>query len=369
MTTALQGLEPDRTSRLHLVPPPGPDGSAHVEPRPPAAAQRLERLLRRLEADRLALIRFERGSATFEVVATAGEPLLATGGRLPIAASTISLAASEGRRVVLSPERSSRPLDRIAASLGLRCGLGIPLTVAGTAVGALTVLWEGERPPVADPCTAVNGDHVGLMRMLVAPEPGRPTLLICHEERLLAEGLAHVAERSLHAESEIASTVDDALASLAVRPPDLIVLSERLSLGERAPRIAPRLRAAGAAAPLLVLAHSDNRQSFESALQAGASGYLPAAAAAERLPDVAATLLEGRSALEPSVTTPTVPALTEREHQVLLGFERGLADKQIALELGVAICTVKTHARAIYAKLEAGSRTAALHKARLAGLV
>jgi two-component system, NarL family, nitrate/nitrite response regulator NarL len=112
-----------------------------------------------------------------------------------------------------------------------------------------------------------------------------------------------------------------------------------------------------------------SRQSFESAVQAGASGYLPAAAAAERLAEIGATLLRGRSALHQPPTTPTAPKLTEREHQVLLGFERGLADKQIALELGVAISTVKTHARAIYAKLEATSRTDALHKARLTGLV
>jgi DNA-binding NarL/FixJ family response regulator len=371
MTTALQGLQPDRPSRLQLVPPPDPEpGSlACVDPRPPAGARPLERLLYRLGAARLALIRFEHETSSFAIVAWAGEPFLATGVRLPIAASTLALGASQGRPALLSHEHGCRPLDRIAAALGLRCGLGVPLTVAGTPVGALTVLWDVEQPPVNDPCAALNGDHVGLVRMLVAPEPGRPTLLICHGDRLIAEGLARVADRSLGATSALATTVDDAVAALATKPPDLIVVSDRLSPTERPPRVARRLRAAGGAAPLLILAHSDSRQSFEGALQAGASGYLPAAAAAERLPDIAAALLEGRSALEQLPTAPTVPRLTEREHEVLLGFERGLADKQIARELGVAISTVKTHARAIYAKLEATSRTAALHKARLTGLV
>jgi DNA-binding NarL/FixJ family response regulator len=326
-------------------------------------------LLHRLGAARLALVRFDHESASFEIVAVAGDPLLASGVKLPIAASTFVLAASESRRVLQSPEHSPRPLDRIAAALGLRCGLGIPLTVAGTPVGALTVLWDVDQPPVTDPCATLNGDHVELVRMLVAPEPGQPSVLVCHADRLVAEGLAHVAARRLGAISEIACTGADALAGLAARPPDLIVLSDHLSPSERLPEIARRLRAAGAAAPLLVLAQSDSRQSFDGALRAGASGYLPVAAAADRLADTAATLLEGRTALLQPPTTPTVPRLTEREHQVLHGFERGLADKEIARELGVAISTVKTHARAIYAKLEATSRTCALHKARLMGLV
>lgn len=371
MTTALRAPQSDRAGRLRLVPPADevPAPPAAGDARPSASAPRVDRLLRRLRAAQVALVRFERESATFEIVAAAGDPFLATGVRLPIAASSLALAASEGRRALLRPEHSSRPLDRLAAALGLRCGLGIPLTVAGTPVGALTVLWDVDRPPVTDPCAALNGDHVALVRALVAPEPGQPTVLICHEDRLLAEGLAHVAERSLGATSEIACTVADALARLATRPPDLIVLSDRLSPSELSIHVARRLRAAGAAAPLLVLAHSANRRSFDGALEAGASGYLPAAAAAERLPDTAAILLEGRSALEHPGTVPTAPRLTQREHEVLLGLERGLADKQIAHELGVAISTVKTHARAVYAKLEATSRTAALHEARLTGLV
>jgi DNA-binding NarL/FixJ family response regulator len=384
MTTALQGPEPHRAGRLRLVPSAdgvgepqalrqekGPELAtlARAPGRPPTSAPRLERLLHRLGAARLALVRFKRESASFEIVAAAGEPFLSPGVSLPIAASTFVLAASESRHALQSPEQSSRPLDRIAAALGLRCGLGIPLTVAGTPVGALTVLWDVDQPPITDPCEALNGDYVELVQMLVAPEPGQSTVLACHEDRLVAEGLAHVAGRRLGGTSDIACTVADALAALAARPPDLIVLSDHFSPSEGPAQTARRLRAAGAAAPILLLAHSDSRQSFDSAVQAGASGYLPLAAAAERLPDTAATLLEGRSALHQASTTPTVPRLTAREHQVLLGFERGLADKQIARELDVAISTVKTHARAIYAKLEATSRTAALHKARLTGLV
>jgi DNA-binding NarL/FixJ family response regulator len=368
MTTALHAPQADRAGRLRVVPPD--DGiEAPTQQRLPPAGRPLEELRLRVRAARIALIRFDRDAAEFEIVAAAGNPFLATGARLPIAASTIVVAASEGRRSFLVPEHSSRPLDRIAAGLGLRYALGVPITIARTPVGAVTALWDADHPAVADPCSALNGDHVELVRMLVAPEPAQPRVLVCHEDALVAEGLAHIAERSLGATTAIACTLDSVLVVLSGEAPDLIVLSDHLAPNELPPRTARRLRAAGAAAPMLVLTHNNSRQSFEYALQAGASGYLPAAAAAERLPDVATALLEGRSALLQPQTTPTVPRLTEREHQVLLGFEQGLADKQIALELGVAVSTVKTHARSIYAKLEATSRTSALHRARLSGLV
>ena len=43
--------------------------------------------------------------------------------------------------------------------------------------------------------------------------------------------------------------------------------------------------------------------------------------------------------------------LTPRELQVVGLFDEGLADKEIALQLGIDFRTVKSHARSIYAKL------------------
>jgi DNA-binding NarL/FixJ family response regulator len=42
---------------------------------------------------------------------------------------------------------------------------------------------------------------------------------------------------------------------------------------------------------------------------------------------------------------------TRRELQVVSLFDEGLADKEIALQLGIDYRTVKSHARSIYAKL------------------
>jgi DNA-binding NarL/FixJ family response regulator len=52
--------------------------------------------------------------------------------------------------------------------------------------------------------------------------------------------------------------------------------------------------------------------------------------------------------------------LTERELEVLGLLSRGLANKQIAMELGISEHTVKFHVSSIYAKLNVTNRTEAV---------
>ncbi|WP_067817649.1 helix-turn-helix domain-containing protein [Nocardia inohanensis] len=61
--------------------------------------------------------------------------------------------------------------------------------------------------------------------------------------------------------------------------------------------------------------------------------------------------------------------LTMTELTVLQRLPSGRTAQEIAADLGVSINTVKTHLRAIYAKFGVGSRTAALVRARHAGLL
>jgi NarL family two-component system response regulator LiaR len=133
------------------------------------------------------------------------------------------------------------------------------------------------------------------------------------------------------------------------------------------------------AARVIVLTSFTDEEKLLPALQAGAAGYLlkntepaelaravRAANAGEALldPAVAARLLE--SIADP-VDAPR-EALTPREREVLALIGRGYANKRIALELGIAEKTVKTHVGHVLAKLGVADRTqAALHAAR-AGL-
>jgi LuxR family maltose regulon positive regulatory protein len=61
--------------------------------------------------------------------------------------------------------------------------------------------------------------------------------------------------------------------------------------------------------------------------------------------------------------------LTDRQRDVLRLVARGFSDRDIAVETGLSVATVKTHLRAAYARLGVGSRTAAVAKMAGAGIV
>jgi LuxR family maltose regulon positive regulatory protein len=61
--------------------------------------------------------------------------------------------------------------------------------------------------------------------------------------------------------------------------------------------------------------------------------------------------------------------LSPRELQVLEQLGRALSAKGIGRELGLSMETVKWHLKNIYGKLDAGSREAALAKARARRIV
>ena len=66
---------------------------------------------------------------------------------------------------------------------------------------------------------------------------------------------------------------------------------------------------------------------------------------------------------------PVVETLTERESQVLQLLAHGLANKQIAVRLGISEHTVKFHISSIYAKLGVTNRTEAVRVGVQRGLV
>jgi len=77
---------------------------------------------------------------------------------------------------------------------------------------------------------------------------------------------------------------------------------------------------------------------------------------------VAARLVDAIAAPEPDLLTP-------REREVLALVARGMSNKRIARELGLAEKTVKTHVSHVLAKLGAADRTEAAEHAVREGLI
>lgn len=122
-----------------------------------------------------------------------------------------------------------------------------------------------------------------------------------------------------------------------------------------------------------ILLLSDSPLPASDALRARAAwGILPLEASADELLAAVHALAEGlivgtRALLNPPLSEDALPAgeaargsLTERETEVLTLLSKGLANKQIAVALGISEHTVKFHISSIYTKLNATNRTEAL---------
>lgn len=70
---------------------------------------------------------------------------------------------------------------------------------------------------------------------------------------------------------------------------------------------------------------------------------------------------------DPPAPTADLERLTRREHDVLAGLVAGQAPKEIAASLGVAVPTVRTQIRQLFAKLGVNSQRAAVAVALRSG--
>ena len=197
------------------------------------------------------------------------------------------------------------------------------------------------------------------------------TVMVVDDHPIWREGVARdLTERGL----DVVATAPDADAAVriarAVRP--RVVLMD-LNLGEKSGVDAivgildalPETR-------ILVLSASGEHTDVLEAVKAGAAGYLVKSASAEELlaavqrtadgfpvftPGLAGLVLgEYRRLADTDRSGPAVPALTDRETDVLRLVAKGLTARQIGERLGVSHRTVETHVQSTLRKLQLHNR-------------
>ncbi len=171
---------------------------------------------------------------------------------------------------------------------------------------------------------------------------------------------------------------EQAVAAAARTDPDVILLDLVMPVLDG---VGALRRLAGGRARIIVLTSFGDDDKLFAALRAGASGYLLKDVQPAELVKAIRSAHGGDAPLSPAIATRMVeeiahggaPAevedLTPRELDVLLLIARGRSNKVIALELGVAEKTVKTHVSHILGKLGLTDRTQAALYAVRRGLV
>jgi DNA-binding NarL/FixJ family response regulator len=163
---------------------------------------------------------------------------------------------------------------------------------------------------------------------------------------------------------------DEAVAAAGELGPDVVLL-DLVMPGAGGLSALGALPAAAPGARVLVLTSFGDDERVFAALRAGAAGFLLKDVEPAELVRAIRTAASGQAALSPAVATRVVAAvaqadeLTPRERDVLRLIAQGRSNKRIALELGMAEKTVKTHVSHVLAKLGVADRTqAALYAVR-----
>ena len=187
---------------------------------------------------------------------------------------------------------------------------------------------------------------------------------------------------------DTASAIGPALAMTAGVRYDLVLLDWNLD-GCNGADAMQRLRDVGCAARIVVLSGDSDSQLVHTAIELGAAGFVPKRYSSEAMLSALDKVLKGGIFLPPDMpaghatvkagtASPLVEAeqhlstlvsgLTPRQVDVYRAAARGLPNKLIARELGIAEATVKTHLAAVYAVLGVRNRTEAAYHASREGI-
>jgi DNA-binding NarL/FixJ family response regulator len=207
-------------------------------------------------------------------------------------------------------------------------------------------------------------------------------LMIVDDHEVVREGLKKLLEA--YPEIEVVGTVEngkECLEQLGQVSPDVVLMDISMPglSGIETTRIAcekmPSIK-------VIMLTIYDDDQHVLKAVEAGASGYVLKNVRKEDLLNIIKKVSEGKSFLDPDVTTPILQSIREpmprnsksqcfsgRELEVLLMLTKGYSNQKIAEKLFLSEHTVKTHLKNIFRKLSVSSRSEAITKAIQRGII
>jgi DNA-binding NarL/FixJ family response regulator len=187
----------------------------------------------------------------------------------------------------------------------------------------------------------------------------RSTITLCDDHPIVLNGLRNLIESE--PDFEIAGTATDGLAALKLvtdKRPDIALIDismpqlNGIALARKLAEEVPAVR-------VVVLTVYEDRAFLKQALDAGVRGYLLKRSAAESLIQALRAVLTGGIYVDPAIADrvfvnnaprqgrngdkPLMPALTERESEVLKLTALGFTNKETARRLDIGVKSVETY--------------------------
>ena len=199
-------------------------------------------------------------------------------------------------------------------------------------------------------------------------------ILLADDHQVVRMGLAAIiaAESDMSLVGE-ASDGAEAVALTRKLAPDVVLMDLMMPQKDGASATAEIL-AANPDAKILVLTTFGESDEMKRAMNAGATGALIKDTPREELVAAIRKVVDGQKVVSPEIAHVLAnrterPQLSPRQLEVLGYVAKGLTSKAISSKLGITADSVNGHLRAIFAHLNATSRTEAVATAMRLGLI
>jgi DNA-binding NarL/FixJ family response regulator len=202
---------------------------------------------------------------------------------------------------------------------------------------------------------------------------------IVENHKLVSESLGLLLDGQPDIEvTGYAGSVNEAAALPPSVSPDVIIVDFHLPDGTGRDAVLS-IRQSHPKAKFVFLSRDGSDEAVLAAMQAGASAFVHKSRAALEVIETIRKVAAGQSLIDPSTVSAILnrsrdreakrESLTARELEVLQLMAAGTSSRKIAAKLGISYTTVRTHIRAIDAKLGAHSKIESVVTARELALV
>ncbi|WCT78322.1 response regulator [Novosphingobium humi] len=194
------------------------------------------------------------------------------------------------------------------------------------------------------------------------------SIVIADDHAFLRAGLEQVLGSLGFAIAASVGDGDAALAAVAEKDPDLVIVDLRMP-GRNGVAVLAALRGRGDMRPVLMLAAEIDDASLVAAIRLGVNGIVLKDSDASALRQAIDTVMAGDRAIsmammerafmlasQPSPANP-LDALSERDRRIVEGVAAGLRNREIAENLAISEGSVKVYLHRIFDRLNVGNRT------------
>lgn len=205
------------------------------------------------------------------------------------------------------------------------------------------------------------------------------TLAVADDHEVLRQALCEMLERDCnHKVIAQASNGVELLECIHGNKPDVVIMDIEMPEMDGI-SVLESLKKENFQVPILVLSANDNKRSINSALKAGARGFVPKSVSSQELQFAIQAILNGKTYLSPSVTEvmmdnsndseSILEVLTKREVEILTFLALGKPNREIGKLLHISTRTVDTHRSNLLKKLNLKTNAELVRVAATAGLI